>query len=82
MLYVTQDIVDWYTEHSYDLEFGTTLNYAQQSAKYVEAWRFYAMYFKKYQAYKMEKETKHKKTGDALDSMAAGLMAQKRNANG
>ncbi len=82
MQFLTQDIIEWYTEYDYDTQIGTPLNYCQQSCKYIEAWRLYKMYVEKYKAYQLEKQTRHNKSGDALDAMAANLMAQKRNANG
>lgn len=78
LAFVTEDITEWYTEHTYDTEVGSPLNYREQSVKYIEAWMTYKTYYNKYQSYRIEK-SKNQKQGDDLDAMAANLMAQKRN---
>ncbi len=41
MLFVTEEIIDWYKEYEYNKEFGTSLVYEKQSSRYLEAWLVY-----------------------------------------
>lgn len=76
-LWVTNDMIDWYHEYTYDIDFGTALRYPEQANRYVESWSVYKRALGRFQMEQAQERMKPKKQDD-LDAMAKNLMAQKR----
>jgi hypothetical protein len=52
--FVTNEICDWYREYQYVKEFGTHIEYHEQSNRYIEAWEVYKNYRDKFDAEEAE----------------------------
>lgn len=76
-LWVTNAMIEWYQEYTYDTDFGTALRYPEQSNRYIEAWSVYKRAIGRFQLEQAQERMKPKKQDD-LDAMAKNLMAQKR----
>lgn len=54
MLYITDELCDWYNEYLYVREFYSSQKYNEQSNRFIEAWMVYKRYRDKYDAEETE----------------------------
>lgn len=78
MLFISDDITEWYKSYLYSTEIGGLTPYHDQASKWVDAWLVYRAAFNQYQSHQMEKKYSKKGGADDLDAMGAHLMRQKR----
>lgn len=74
ILWITQEIIDWYDEMAYSKEFGGAA-YTDQSNRFVEAWLFYNSEMGRFSKAKLDKG-KEDKTTDGLASLKSGFKAR------
>jgi len=73
--WVTDNILEWYQQLSYDTEMHTALPYNDQSNKYIDAWMVYKYHLNRFNKEQLDKSKKDS-TSESLDSLQDGYKAR------
>ena len=74
LVYITENIIDWYQEHLYNTEYGCSISYGDQSARFVSALNYYKACYNRF----VNDKQSVKKDGD-LSLLYAGLKSRKQD---